>query len=98
MKYYVSMDTGLSNSDLGYLDMTILLSLGFGLKIGGFIGDTFNTKYYVQFGLVLTTIMTIIIAICKLGDFVNLGFLCFIFSVFGLSESTIPPGLLKILS
>jgi len=83
----------IDSTQLGYIDFTFLFCYSIALKAGGGLGDKFNLKYYLSFGMMPAAIALFVVALLGLLNYVNLIVYGVFMALNGIFQSTGWPGL-----
>uniref|UniRef100_A0A8C1D872 Sugar phosphate exchanger 3 n=1 Tax=Cyprinus carpio carpio TaxID=630221 RepID=A0A8C1D872_CYPCA len=91
-------DMGEATLFLGALDSIFLFSYAVGLYISGVIGDRFNLRYVLSFGLCGSAVTEFVFGtLTEWLQFYNVYFYCFLWVINGLLQSTVWPCVVAIM-
>ncbi|EAS00768.2 MFS transporter (macronuclear) [Tetrahymena thermophila SB210] len=90
-------DTGLSNQDVGVINMIFLLFLGIGFEINGQIGDKRSPKHFITLGMIGSASAILLLCFSRIAGSSSVVLYSFFQALNGFFESMCFPCLLRLL-
>ncbi|KAL4449889.1 hypothetical protein ABPG74_015008 [Tetrahymena malaccensis] len=90
-------DTGLSNQDVGVINMIFLLFLGIGFEINGQIGDKRSPKHFVTLGMLGSAAAVLLLCFSRIAGSKSVALYGFFQALNGFFESMCFPCLMRLL-
>jgi sugar phosphate permease len=98
-KKLMQNETGITNEDLGFVDMSFLLCYSLGLAFIGPLGDRFNRRYFLALGYYTCGLAYLVFpTVHHFFGVTNIWVLIIFMSINGLGESVGMPGSMGVLS
>jgi sugar phosphate permease len=87
LKLKIQNMDGVSSTSLGAMDTSFLALYSIGLFVSGALGDHLNPKWLLVISFCLVTVITAVIAICGMQNWMNVFFFSFLFALNGCVQS-----------
>ncbi|EGR29931.1 major facilitator superfamily protein, putative [Ichthyophthirius multifiliis] len=96
-KYIINDIKQITSQQIGYMNTSFLLLMGFGLYFFGGLGDKISAKKYLMFGIILSALFVFMIPIFYFLGIYSPIYFIILQGLNGLFESTAQPGSMRLL-